>query len=382
MTNNDALIQLIIRAIGASAAGADIEGLDDKLKALVETLSKSGFQHGAEDLRSFGEAAKAATDPLAQATAKTLALQVAISGLVTLLANRVYDASKRNEAGLADLAKVLDDGVQGAQRYSGQLNKTALDFAQNGEELVAAMAGFKQGGYDAEESFKLVSDAARLMIAGELNAAESSAYLVSILKGFKAPASEAGRAVDILNEVSNRYATNVKELAIGMAGLSPIAQKMGFTMEETAGLLVPAIEVYRSGSEAADALKTGLQQLTNDATPVKAALASIGVSQKDVNGQLRDGKAIFLDVARAMFGLSDAQQSLVTQQLVGIEQAGRFGTVLNDLGKYLAVTDAGLNSSGPASGVQPKILGPRLVVTTIRQCQAVRTCSAIRQAPH
>ena len=44
-------------------------------------------------------------------------------------------------------------------------------------------------------------------------------------------------------------------------------------MQETAGLLTPIIEVYRSGSEAADALKTSLQQLSAQTEPVKAAPA-------------------------------------------------------------------------------------------------------------
>lgn len=349
MADRDLTLRLIIEAVGAAAASGDVEGLDDRLRALLATLTRANIASAGDDMRSFGDAVKDATDPMAAATAKTLALQAAITGIASILASRAYQAAKSYESALADLGKVLDDGVAGAKRYGKELDRTALDFAKNGEQLVTAMAGFKQGGFDAAESLKLVNDAARLMVAGELDAAESSAYLTSILKGFKAPASEAAGLVDLLNEVSNQYATDVKQLAIGMAGLSPIARQMGFSMAETAGLLTPAIEVYRSGSEAADALKTSLQQLTNDTAPVKAALASIGVSQADLNGQLRSGKDIFLDVARAMIGLTDAQKAYVTQQLVGIDQAGRFGTVINDLGKYLAVTDTALNSAGSAA---------------------------------
>lgn len=347
MANQDVLLQLVIKAV--DLATEDLGEVNSKVKELGRLLTQSGFSTASEDVRTFGEAVKSATDPIADATAKTLAFQAALTGLVTVLIERVYQASKSYESSLADLGKVLDNGVDGAKQYGAQLDQTALKFAQNGENLVSAMAGFKQGGFEAQESFKLVDDAVRLMISGELDAAESSAYLVSILKGFQAPASDAGKAVDILNEVSNRYATNVKELAVGMASLSPIAKQMGFSMEETAGLLTPAIEVYRSGSEAADALKTSLQQLSANTTSVKTALASIGVSQTDLNGQLRSGKDIFLDVARAMIGLTDAQKSYVTQQLVGIEQAGRFGTVVNNLNKYLAVTDTALNSVGSAA---------------------------------
>ena len=79
--------------------------------------------------------------------------------------------------------------------------------------------------------------------------------------------------------------------------------------------------MYGSGSEAADALKTGLLRLQDTADHVVAALGSIGVSQLDLNGKLRSGKDIFLDVAKAMTGLDDAQKQFVTAQLVGIDQA-------------------------------------------------------------
>lgn len=344
---NDLLLQLVIKAV--DLATQDMDEINAKVKELGQAVTQSGFDTAGSDLRAFGEAVKNATDPMAEATAKALAFNTALVGVASVLASRAYDSAKSYESALADLGKVLDGGMDAAKRYGAQLNQTAQQFAQNGEQLVQAMANFVQAGYSAEEAFQLVTESTKLMIAGDLEAAQSSELLVSILKGFKAEAGSAASVVDMLNEVSNRYATDVKELAVGMAALSPIAKQMGFSMEETAGLLTPIIEVYRSGSEAADALKTSLQQLSANTAPVKAALAALGVSQTDLNGKLRDGKDIFLDVARAFLGLSEAQKAYYAQELVGIEQAGRFSTVLNNLGGYLQVTDAALQSAGSAA---------------------------------
>lgn len=344
--SRDVLLELVIKAV--DLATADIEGVNSKVKELAESLGKSKFTSAGDDARAFGESVKSATDPLAQATAKTLALNAAIVGLAGILAGRAYDSAKSYESSLADLAKVIDGGMEAAKQYGSRLNETATQFARNGEELVSAMANFVQAGYSAEEAFSLVTDSTKLMIAGELGAAQSSELLVSILKGFKAPASEAATTVDLLNEVSNKYATNVKELATGMAALSPTAKTMGFSMAETAGILTPVIEVYRSGSEAADALKVGLQQLISQAGPVKTALASIGVSQTDLTGQLRAGKDIFYDVARAFVGLTDAQKAYITQELVGVEQSGRMSTVLSNLASVIKITSVATSSAGSA----------------------------------
>lgn len=340
---NDLTLKLIIQAV--DLATKDIDGVHEKLQKLGDELTKNEFSRSAEGMQAFSDSVKGATQPLADAAKNTLALSAAITGVASYMAGQAYQSAVGYESALADLAKVIDGGMESAKRYGDQLNQMALKYGQNGQQLVQAMANFVQAGYDADEAFKLVEHSVKLMIAGEVDAGEASQQLVSILKGFKEPADQAGRAVDILNEVSNKYATNVKELATGMAAISPIAKQMGFSMEETAGLLTPVIEVYQSGSEAADALKTGLQKLTDNAHPVKEALASIGVSQMDLNGNMRSGKEIFLDVAKSMVGLTDAQKQYVISQLVGIEQAGRMSQVFDNLAGYLGVTEVALGAT-------------------------------------
>ena len=157
------------------------------------------------------------------------------------------------------------------------------------------------------------------------------------------------KLIDILNAVSNEYATNVNELAIGMASLSPIASAMGFSFEETAGVLTPVIEIFRSGGEASIALKTGLLKLVDDSKPVKDALASIGVQQTDLNGKMRSGKDILFDVSTAFGTLDQSQKLVVASQLVGIQQAARMVIVFDGLNKTTAVTKTALGAAGSAA---------------------------------
>jgi TP901 family phage tail tape measure protein len=339
-------INIVLSAV--DEASKDIEAVNIKVKQLREELDKSEFSRTADGLTRFGAAVKAATQPMADAAKTGLAFAAAITAVTGALAGKAYQAAVSYESAMADLAKVTAGGMEEAQGYAAQLNVMADQYAQNGEQLLSAMTNFVQAGYSAADAFTLVENSLQLMIAGELEAGEASKNLISILKGFDAPASEAAHAVDLLNEVSNNYATDVKQLADGMATLSPVAQKAGFTMNETAGLLTPIIEIYQSGAEAADSLKVGLLKLADGAKPVVDALESIGISQKDANGQLKSSKAIFLEVAQAFQTLDDKTQIFIASELVGIEQAGRMSTVLGNLGKYLEITAVAANSAGSA----------------------------------
>lgn len=346
MARSDLAINIILGAI--DQASSEIGVVQKAVRRLREELDTSEFSRSAEGMRSFGEAAKGATQPMADAAKHGLALAGAITAITAALANKGYQSAKSYESAMADLGKVLDGGRQEAAAYSEQLNAMAVAYGQNGEALAQSMASFVQAGFTAKEALDLVEQSIRLMIAGEVDAAEASNGLVSILKGFGAPASEAAHAVDLLNEVSNKYATDVRQLLDGMRTIAPVAKQMGFSMNETAGLLTPIIEVFQSGTEAGDAFKTGLLRLVDDAKPVREALAQIGVAQKDANGNLRQGKAIFIDVARAFESLSDQQKIYFTGQLSGIDQAARMSTAFSNLNKYLEVTATAEQSAGSA----------------------------------
>jgi len=357
-------VQIILEAL--DLATKNIEGVNGKVQDLKKALTTSEFTNAASGMERFGQAVDESTQPMADAAKTALGLAGGITAIVTALAGRFQQASTENEAAIADLAKVMDGGREAAEGYAGQLDEVAIAYGQNGQKLLTSMAEFKQSGYDAQAAYSLVQDAINMAISGQMEASRSSELLVSILKGFKAPATEAAHVVDLLNEVSNNYATDVEQLAQGMAALSPIANQMGFDLNETAGLLTPVIEVFRSGNEAADALKTGLQKLTDDSKPVTEALAQIGVSQRDANGALRSGKDIFLDVARAFETLDDSQRQYLTAQLVGIDQAGRMSTVLSNLSGYLAVTEAAAGSAGSAM----REVGVRLETSEVKALRA------------
>ena len=273
------------------------------------------------------------TSPFASMAEGVLKVDAALTALAVGGLAYAFKASTALKTATLELLMVV--GYEIDQLDVAKQNAISLSdaYGESATSVLDSTANFRQAGFTVSDSMQLAKDAMDLVIAGSVDASSASEILIAALKGFKAPASEASHLIDILNEVSNNYATDVEQLAVGMSKLSPIAETMGFSMEETAGVLTPIIEIFRSGNEAATALKTGLLKLVDDAKPVRDALDSIGVSQHDANGNLRSGKDILEDVSNAFKGLDDSQKLFVAQQLVGIEQAGRMVTVFDNLAK-------------------------------------------------
>ena len=286
--------------------------------------------------------------PMASAANKALALEGAILGVAAAFTGYAYVATAKYESSLLDLQKVMTDSEGSVEDYNDEIRRLSLTYGTTASDVLAGITSFKVAGFEMTESIELMENATKLMIAGDVQAAEATEILIATLKGFKSEAGESARIVDILNEVSNNYATNVTELGVGMARISPIANLMGFSFEETAGILVPVIEVFRSGSEAANALKTGLLRLLDDSKPVQDALAQLGVSQRDANGSFRSGKDILYDVAKAFQTADENSKTYLATELVGIFQAGKMVEVFNGLSKTMDVTSTAMEAFGSA----------------------------------
>lgn len=320
----------------------------DHLTSVASRVS-AGISDLSAQAGKLNQDISSATAPFASMAEGVLKLDAVLGALAVGGLAYAYNESKRFENSQVELKKVIGDEVDQLDAATKNANALSRAYGESAAEVLASTANFKQAGFTVQESMQLTKDSMDLVIAGSIDAGQASELVVSALKGFRAPASDAARYVDILNEVSNNYATDVEQLGIAMAALSPIAASMGFSMEESAGVLTPVIEVFRNGGEAANALKTGLLRLVDDSKPVQEALASIGVSQYDTNGTLRSGKDILIDVASAFATLDQNQKTYVASQLVGINQAGRMVEVFDNLGKMSDVTATAMKAAGSAA---------------------------------
>jgi TP901 family phage tail tape measure protein len=325
--------------------------LNQTIDIIFNGIDRTGDAFGTvgDRLGSFNDKVQNVVQPLSNLADQLLKLEASAIAVGTAFGAYAVTKAAEFESAQADLAKVLDETDPKIGAFTATVDDLSVKYGEAATNILQGIANFKQAGFSAKESAELQRNAMDLVIAGDLEASEASDLLVRSLKGFGAPAAEAAHFIDALNEVSNKYATDVRQLAGGMADLSPIAKTMGFSFDQATGLLTPIIEVFGSGSEAADALKTGLLRLIDNSKPVVEALGQLGISQTDLNGHMKSGKDVFFEVAGAFKGMDDNQKLFFTQQLVGIDQAAKMVKVFDNLEQVMGVTETAMNSSGSAA---------------------------------
>jgi len=308
----------------------------------------AAVQSAIQNTKSFGSSLSGAAEPIADLTQSALKFEAAILATGAAVVGFAVKEAATFESAVADLNKVLGEG-ESFDDYADSIQNLSETYGVSSAELVGALANYKQAGFEVDEANTLLEAGLQAVIAGNVDAAASADLLVASIKGFGAEASESTRIVDLLNEVSNQYATNFNELLIGFAEFSPIAKTVGLSLEETVGILTPGIEVFRSGSEVATALRTSFVRLTGDTKNVQDALAELGVSQRDANGELRSGRDIYFDVADAFKALDENQKIYLAGQIAGANQSARFIAVTEGLDKTLRISGDAFKFLGSAA---------------------------------
>jgi TP901 family phage tail tape measure protein len=325
---------------------ADINRTIEIIFGAVDSGVSDAVNNISNSLSLFDRGVQGIADPLAQFTENLLKAEAAVGALALAYGGYAVNEAAKFQTAQIDLNKVLADGDPPIESFTATVKDLSNQYGISSATVLQGIANFRQAGFTAAEAAGLQKNALDLVIAGDIDAQNASELLVASLKGFNEQASAAPRYLEALNNVSNDYATDVQQLAEGVSRVSPIMHTMGFSFEETTGVMTPMIEVFRSGNLAADALKTGLLRLIDDSRPVTDALAKLGVSQFDLNGQMRSGKDIFYDVANAFTTLDQNQKLVFASQLFGIEQAPKLMLAFDNIAKVTEVTNSALAVTG------------------------------------
>jgi TP901 family phage tail tape measure protein len=305
-------------------------------------------QSALKNVDKFAGNIQSATQPLADFTTGALKLEAGLLLAGAAVTGFAIKVASDFQTAATDLQKVLSD-TDSIEQYTALAVDMSEKYGVASVDVLNSITNYKQAGFSAKEAGELTKSGLDLVIAGNVEAAESSALLVASIKGFGTEAGEAAGIVDLLNQVSNNYAASTGQLLEGFATLSPAAKAAGLSIQETVAILTPGIEVFQSGSEVANALRTSFIALVDDNPTVVAALDALGVSQTGVNGEMRSARDVYFDVAEAFQTVDESQKLYLASSLVGKNRTTQFLAVMDGLDTTLTIASSSFDFLGSAA---------------------------------
>lgn len=225
----------------------------------------------------------------------------------------VLDQIVQIDARLTELSKVLSSSTNFDQLMKDTVN-IANTYGRSLTEAQDSLIEIGKAGYEAEDAITLLNASLLGSNVTGLKTAQMTEYMTSALIAYNMSVEQATQYVDKLNEVDNNFAVTSIGLAQSLAKSAETAQQFGVSIDQLIGLTTGVASVTReSGNQIGNSWKTMLARLNMDVA--QDALATIGVTVKDVNGELRSGFDVYEEVAMKWDGMTRAERTYIAEAL-------------------------------------------------------------------
>lgn len=185
---------------------------------------------------------------------------------------------------------------------------TATDAAQGMSELAAT-------GMDAREIFETLPAAMDMAAISGMGVKDSADKITDIMSQFGLETENAVHVVDVLTQGYTGASTSMEELAQAMVYVGPLANTVGYSLEETTAILQALAESGYKGEKAGTALRGGLSRLLKPSGAAAEALAKYNIQVLDSSGQMRSFADILEDLGKT--SMSSAEMITLFGQEAG-----------------------------------------------------------------
>lgn len=196
-----------------------------------------------------------------------------------------------------------------------------------------------------------LSGSLALASAGQLDVARAAEVAAITMKQFKLEGKDVPHIADLLAAGAGKAAGDVEDMAQALAQVGLVAKGTGLTVEETTGALSAFASAGLIGSDSGTSFKTMLSALIPKSEEAGKAMAALGFSAYDQNGNFVGLAEVAGRLRDSMTDLTQEQRAASLQTIFGSD-AIRAARVLYDEGRegiqgYIDAT----NDSGYAAQV-------------------------------
>lgn len=255
----------------------------------------------------------------------------------------VTGASQADFIKLTDLAKEMGSTT----KFSASEAAEAMSFL--------GMAGFK-----TNQIMSALPDVLNLAAAGALDLGDAADISSNIMSGFNIKAEEMSRVSDVLAKTAASSNTNIQQLGYGMKYLAPVANSLGWSLEESAAAIGIFSDAGIQGEMAGQAFSTSLQRLSKPTAAMETVMSDLGISFFNANGEMKSLTEIVPMLESKFNGLTDQQRQSAISTLFGAEAAKHWLTLLSDGSKDIVQFTNELKNSEGAAGQMAKTMSDNM----------------------
>lgn len=339
----------------------EIAETEQKLKSL-EKESKNFGSVSSQRIAAAGEKVKSVGNKMADAGTKmTVGFTAPVVAGATAAVNSYGNVDKQFNL----VKQTMGSTANSAEDFKGlwnQIGESAKASVFGMQDAADATLNFARQGFTAKQATDMLTPAMNLAAGTGTDLSEVTSGLGNAMKMFGADSSEAASYSDVLAKAQAQANTNTSELFESISVAGPICKTVGWDIRDLATLTDVFGNAGISGSEGANALKTGLARLASPAKSGAQAMDQLKLSTGQTyaifndNGTLKDMPTVLKNLNSAFSGLSDQEKLEAAANIFGKEQMSKWLTLIQTSPKDIGSLKDALDSAGGSAGKMSKAL--------------------------
>ena len=264
-----------------------------------------------------------------------IALPLAAIGGIAVKTASDFEQSMANAASVSG---ATGEEFERMTALAREMGKTTVFSASESADAMYYMAS---AGYKVEQMENSLNEVLDLASATQRDLAFTTDTVISTLSQFGLESSDAGRVTNVFASAIGNSQATLDKLANSMRYVGPVANSLGYSLEETTGALAIFYNAGYQGEQAGTMLRTALSRLAKPTKEINQTLTELGLTFDDVNPATNK----FDDIIRKLekSGLSTAQAIALFGQEAGpgmIAVVGKGGDAVSDMTEKITNTTA------------------------------------------
>ncbi len=232
---------------------------------------------GFRTLRGTTDAAARSAGVLRGALAPFIGAAALVIGIIS--ATRVLAGFGQQMAAVRAITGATEQQFALLENEARRLGATTRFTAQQAADGLEFLA---RAGFSAEDATEALEGTLNLASAGMLDLASSADIVSNVIQQFGLDTAETNRVVDVLAVTAANSNTNVFQLGEAFKFVGPIARALNISVEDTSELLGLLGNAGIQASNAGAGLRRAFFGLINTTPKAAKALATLGLTTKDV----------------------------------------------------------------------------------------------------
>ncbi|WP_339161821.1 phage tail tape measure protein [Siminovitchia sp. FSL W7-1587] len=283
---------------------------------------------------------------------------VAGTAFATLTAGltSAYGATANFEQGMSKVQAVSGSSAKEMKLLDKQARELGASTRFTATQASEGMEKLALAGWKANEIMAGMPGMLNLAAAGNLDLATAADITSDTMAAFGLEAKNAGHSADVFAYAQANANTNVEQMGEAMKYAAPVANALGWTLEETAAAQMALADSGLKGSIAGQAFATSLARLAKPTDDMVAEMDRLNMKFFDAQGNMKPLPKVMAEIEKGTKGMTREQRSATLTTLFGAEAYKHWAILLERGSDKLAKTTEELKNADGAAEKMAKTM--------------------------